>query len=64
MGKVICDSAGKVWENGTFQGQVFHTYFARSRNPYNSQNSNMGKVDFHSTGKVGENTNISNLWIS
>ena len=25
---------------------------------------NMGKVDFHSTGKVWENTNISNLSVS
>ena len=24
----------------------------------------MGKVDFHSTGKVWENTKISNLWVS
>ena len=24
----------------------------------------MGKVDFHNTGKVWENTNISNLWVS
>ena len=23
-----------------------------------------GKVDFHSTGKVWQNTNISNLWVS
>ena len=25
---------------------------------------NMEKVDFHSTGKVWENTNISNSWAS
>ena len=24
----------------------------------------MGKVDFHNTRKVWENTNISNLWVS
>ena len=25
---------------------------------------NMGKVDFHSLGKVWENTNFLNLWVS
>ena len=33
------ESMGKVWQNKTSQGQVFLTYFVRSRNPYNSQNS-------------------------
>ena len=36
MGKVILDSAGKLWENRTFQGQVVLRYFVRSINPCNS----------------------------
>ena len=36
----------KVWENKTFQGQVFLTYFGRSRNPYSSQNSKHGNSEF------------------
>ena len=43
----------------TFQIYGFLKYFGWSRNPYNSQN--MGKVNFHSTEKVWENTNISNI---
>ena len=43
----------------TFQICGFLKYFGWSRNPYNSQN--MGKVNFHSTEKVWENTNISNI---
>ena len=35
-------STGKVWENKKFQGQVFLTYFERSRNPYSSQNLEHG----------------------
>ena len=52
----------KYGKTKTFQIYGFLKYFGLSRNPYNSQN--MGKVDFHSTGKVWENTNISNLWVS
>ena len=52
MGKVIFDSTGKVWENRTFQGQVFLTYFARNRNPYNSQNSKHEKSEFTYQGKI------------
>ena len=40
------ETTGKVWENKLFQGQVFLTYFARSRNPYNSQNSKHGNGEF------------------
>ena len=40
------DSTGKVWENKTFQGQVFLTHFGRSRNPYSSQNSKNGNSKF------------------
>ena len=40
------ESTGKVWENKTFQGQVFLTYFERSRNPYSSQNSKHGNSEF------------------
>ena len=50
-GKVISDSTGKVWENRTFRDRVFLTYFARSRNPYNSQNSKHGKSGFPQYGK-------------
>ena len=42
-----------------FQVYGFLKYFRWSRNPCNSQN--MSKVDFHSTGKVWKNTNVSNL---
>ena len=40
------ESTGKVWENKTFQGQVFLSYFGRSRNPYSSQNSKNGNSEF------------------
>ena len=39
-------SMGKVWENKTCQGQVFLSYFGRSRNPYSSQNSKNGNSEF------------------
>ena len=65
----------KIWEkwipivrkkygkkNQTFQSQEFLKFLAWSRNPCNSEN--MGKVDFHNTGKGRENTKISNLWVS
>ena len=52
----------KYGKTQTFQIYGFLKYFRSSRNPYNSQN--MVKVDFHSTGKVWKNTNISNLWVS
>ena len=52
----------KYGKTQTFQIYGFLKYFGWSRNPYNSQN--MGKVNFHGAGKVRENTNISNLWIS
>ena len=42
-----------------FQGYRCFTYFLRSINSYNFQN--MGKVNFHSKGKVWENTNIQKL---
>ena len=62
MGKVICDSTGKVWESRTFQGQGFLMYFARSRNTYNSQNT--WKVDSHSTGKLWKNINMGYAFLS
>ena len=46
------ESTGKVWENKTFQGQVFLTYFARSRNPYNFQNSKHWNSEFTYYGKI------------
>ena len=46
MGKVIFDRTGKVSENRIFLGQVFLMYFARSRNPYNPQNSIYGNNEF------------------
>ena len=61
-GKWISIVREKCGKTQTFQIYGFLKYFGLSRNPYNSQN--MGKVDFHSTGKVWENTNISNLWVS
>ena len=49
-----------VWEKyrktQTFQIYGFLEYFGWSRNPHNSQN--MGKVAFHSMGKLWESTNI------
>ena len=55
-----------VWERygkiQTFQIYGSLEYFEWSRNPYNSQN--MGKVDFHSTGKVWEIINITKLCFS
>ena len=46
----------------TFESYEFLKYFGRSRNPYNSKN--IEKVHYDSTGKVWENINISNLWVS
>ena len=40
----------------TIESYGFLKYFGWSRNPYDSKN--MGKEDFHSTGKAWENTNI------
>ena len=40
------ESTGKVWENKTFQGQVFLPYFGRSSSPYSSQNSKNGNTEF------------------
>ena len=40
------ESTGKVWENKTFQSQVFLTYFGGSRNPYSSQNSKHENSEF------------------
>ena len=63
MGKVTSDSTGKVWENRTFQSQVF--LISREVEIHTIPKiQNMGKVDFHSTVKVWENTNISNLCVS
>ena len=53
---------GKYRKTQTFQIYWFLKYFGRSRNPCISQN--MRKVDFHSTGKVWDNTNIPKLWVS
>ena len=58
MGRVI-STREKYGKTQTFQIYGFLKYFGLSRNPYNSQN--MGKVDFHSTGKMWENTNIPKL---
>ena len=46
------ESPGKVWENKTFQGQMFLTYFARSRNPYNFQNSKHWNSECTYYGKI------------
>ena len=51
----------KYGKTQTFQIYGFLKYFRGSRNPFNSQN--IEKVDFYSTGKAWENTNISNLWV-
>ena len=42
----------KYGKTQTFQIYGFFKYFGWSRNPYNSQN--LGKVNFHNTGKVWE----------
>ena len=47
----------KYEKTQTFQIYGFLKYFGWSRNPCNSQN--LGKVNFHNTGKVWEKTNIS-----
>ena len=49
----------KYGKTQIFKIYGFLKYFGGSRNPYNSQN--VLKVDFHSTGKVCENTNIPKL---
>ena len=45
----------------TFKIYGFLKYFGWSRDPCNYRN--VGKVDFHSTRKVWENTNIPKLWV-
>ena len=45
----------KYGKTQTFQIYEFLKYFGWSRNPYNSQN--LGKVNFHNTGKVWEKKN-------
>ena len=57
-GKVAFHSMGKHKHTKV----MFLEYCWWSWNWYSSQN--MGKVDFHSRGKVRENTNISKLWVS
>ena len=52
----------KYRKTQTFQIYRFLKCFGCRRNPYNSQN--IGKVDFHNTGKVWENTNIPRLCVS
>ena len=52
----------KYVKKQTFESYGFLKYFGWSRNPYSSKN--IEKVDYHSTGKVWQNTSISNLWIS
>ena len=46
------ESMGKVWENKTFEGQVFLSYFGRSKNPYSSKNSKHGNSEFTKYGKI------------
>ena len=53
---IVREMCGKTQ---TFQSYGFLKYFGWHRNPCNSQN--MGKVDFHCTGKVWENTEISHI---
>ena len=40
------EGSGKVWENKTFQGQVFLTHFGKSRNPCSSQKWKHGNCEF------------------
>ena len=61
-GKWISIVRRKCGKTQTFQSYGFLKYFGLHRNRYNSQN--MGKVDFHSTGKVRENKNIPKLCVS
>ena len=61
-GKWISIVRGKCGKTQTFQSHGFLKYFGLHINRYDSQN--MGKVDFHSTEKVRENKNFSNLWLS
>ena len=44
------------------KNQELLTYFSWSRNPYNFRN--VRKLNFHSTGKLWENTNVSKVWVS
>ena len=74
LGEAQIHTTPKIWEKWnpivrkkyektqTCRSWVFLKFFTWSRNPCSSQN--MGKVNFHYTGKVWENTNISNLWVS
>ena len=52
----------KYGKKANFPKCWFLKYFGWSRNPYHSQN--MGKVNSHCKGKIGENTNISKLRVS
>ena len=49
----------KYAKTQTFQIYGFLKYFRWSRNPYNSQN--LGKVNFHNTGKVSEKNKHSKV---
>ena len=49
----------KYGKTETFQIYGFLKYFGWSRNPYNSQN--LGKVNFHNTGKVWEKNKHSKV---
>ena len=62
MGRVISERTEKVSEKRALQGQLFFTYFARSRNTHNSQN--LGKVNSYSAAKIWGNTNITELCVS
>ena len=55
--KWISKAREKYGKTQTFQIYGFLKYFGWRRNPYNSQN--IGKANFHSEGKVWENTEIS-----
>ena len=74
LGEAEIHTIPKIWEKWfpivrekygktqTFQSQGFLEFFPWSRNPGSSQN--VGKVDCPDTGKVWENRNILNLWVS
>ena len=62
MENVISHNMGKVCEKTNIWKLCVSQIFWVKQNPYNSKNIENG--DYHATGKVWKNTNISNLWVS
>ena len=59
MGKVDFHKTRKAWEIKHFKFIVFLNISGEAENPYNSRN--IGKVNFLSTEKIWENTEIFHI---